>query len=199
MLLDPYLDKHLTTTYAGTRLLEETFDLVGAEILDPDNKQRRWTLKAFYAPVRGRMLGGLRAKLTDQKGFVTFCNQRDLEVLIGLAEPGTFCPWARKYYVAPGDKDWYGLVMDDDDLEDDLHDREMLLRAASPTGILLGNLEIVRRLHLDTKYDVEELNMLLWDADPETGLTPDLRLETVDRRWKRVERTRMQWEYMRSA
>ena len=145
------------------------------------------------------MLGGLRAKLTDQKGFVTFCNQRDLEVLIGLAEPGTFCPWARKYYVAPGDKDWYGLYMDDDDLEDDLHDREMLLRAASPTGILLGNLEIARRLHLDTKYDVEELDMLLWDADPETGLTPDLRLETVERRWKRVERTRMQWEYTRSA
>lgn len=197
MLLNPYLDRHLTATYAGTRLLQETFDLVGAEIVDPDNKNRRWVLKAFYAPVRGRMLGGLRAKLTDQKGFVTFCNQRDLEVLIGLAEPGTFCPWAKQFYVAPGEKDWFGMAMDDDDLEDDLHDREMFLRGASPTGILMGSLEIGRRVHLDTHYDVEELNVLLWDADPETGLTPDLRLETVDRRWKRAERTKVQWEYIR--
>ena len=197
MLLDPYLDKHLVVPYAGTRLLPETFDLVGAEILDPANSERRWTLKAFYAPVRGRALGGVRAKLTDQKGFTTFCNQRDLEVLVGIAEPGTYCPWAKEDYAEPGGQDWYGLFMDDDDLDDDMHDREMLLRSQSLSGILMGNLEVIRRLHIDTQYDVEELSMLLWDCDPRTGMTPDLRLETVDGRWKRVERIKVQWQYLR--
>jgi len=197
LLLDPYLDKHLTAPYAGTRLLQETFNLVGAEILDPANTDRRWTLKAFYAPVRRRALGGIRARLTDQKGFTAFCNQRDLEVLVGLAEPGTYCPWARQNYAEPGGSDWYGLLMDDDDLEDDLHDREMLLRSQSLSGILLGGLEIRRKLHLDTQYDVEELSTLLWDCDPHTGIAPDLRLETVEGRWKRIERTRIQWQYSR--
>lgn len=197
MLVNPYLDKHLTTTYAGTRLLQATFDLVGAQIRDPHRFERVWTLKAFYAPVSRRALGGVRAKLTDQKGFTTFCNQRDFEVLIGLAEPGTQCHWAKQTYSEPGDRDWYGFLMDEDDLDDDLHDREMLLRAESPTGILSGGVEIVRRLHLDTRFDVEELDGLLWDFDPETGLTPDLRLETVDRRWKRVERTRVEWQTVR--
>jgi hypothetical protein len=197
MLVHPYLEREKIIPYAGTRLIQETFDLVGAQIRDPHDSSRLWTLKAFYAPVQGRALGGIRARLSDQKGFTTFCNQRDLEVLIGLAQAGTFCHWARQKYAEPGGQDWYGFFMDEDDLNDDMHDREMFLRAESPTGILLGNVEVVRRLHTDTTYDVEELDMLLWDCDPDTGLTPDLRLETVEKRWKRVERQRVQWQYLR--
>ncbi len=197
MLLDPYLDTQHLATFAGTRLMHETFDLVGAEILDPANSERRWTLKAFFSPVRGRALGGVRAQFSDQKGFTTFCNQRDLEVLIGLAEPGTYCPWARTDYAEPGDRDWYGLCMDEEDLADDLHDRESLFRMQSSTGILLGDIRFTRRVHMDTSSDFEEYMMLLWDCDPSTGMTPDLRLETVDGRWKRIERTRVQWKYAR--
>lgn len=196
MIVDPYLDKHLMSTYMGTRLLQETFDLVGAQILDPANPRRIWTLQAFYAPVRGRVLGGVRARLTDQKNFVTFVNQRDLEVLLGDAEPGTWCQWARQDYQSPDSRDWYGFAMDEDDFEDDLHDREMLLRVDSPTGFLLEG-ELFRRVHVDTDYDAEEYFILLWDADPETGMSPDLRLETVERRWKRVERTRYRWDHIR--
>lgn len=197
MILDPYLDKHLMNTFAGTRLLQETFNLVGAQILDPANTKRVWTLQAFYAPVRGRMLGGVRARFVDQKGFSTFLNQRDLEILIGDEEPGTRCRWARQDYEDVGSPNWFGFTMDEDDLEDDLHDREMLLRAQELTPFLMTG-EIQRRIHLDTAFDVEEYLILLWDADPETGISPDLRVETIDRRWKRVERTRYgQWDLVR--
>ena len=197
MIVDPFLDTHLLKIYQGTRLLQETFNLVGAEILDPENSERRWTLKAFYSPVRGRALGGIRAQLVDQKGFTTFCNQRDLEMLLGIAEPGTYCPWARTDYFEPGDREFYGLCMDDDDLADDMHEREMFFRGQSLTGILMGGVEFTRRLHIDTNNDVEDLMMLLWDCDPETGITPDMRVETVEGRWKRAERTRVRWQYVR--
>jgi hypothetical protein len=192
MLVNPYVDKRLIVPYIGTRLLQETFGLVGARIQDTIRPQRMWMLQAFYAPVQ-RALGGVRAKLIDQKGFITFVNQRDLEILLGIAEPGSICPWSQKRYVAPDDRAWCGFCADEEDLRDDLHDRELFLRVNSLTGIL-DNAEITRRLHLDDNHDVEELYILMWDADPETGLTPDLRIETVERRWKRVERRRVQWE-----
>lgn len=192
MLINPYTEKQRIVTYAGTRLIQETFDLVGAQIQDLKNPQRVWTLQSFYAPCR-RGLGGLRAKFLDQKKFTTFLNQRDLEVLIGLVEPGSYCEWLGKNYVEPGGPDWYGFMMDEDDLLDDLHTREMFLRAQSMTGILMAG-DITRRLHLEDGFDVEELQILLWDTDPETGLTPDIRLSTIERRWSRVERTRLRWE-----
>jgi hypothetical protein len=195
-IVDPYIDKHLMATYMGTRLLQATFDLVGAQIRDPFRSSRLWTLQAFYAPVRGRALGGVRARLTDQKNFVTFVNQRDLEVLLGIAEPGTWCQWARQEYEPVDSSGWYGFAMDDDDLEDDLHDREMVLRVGSPDGFLMEG-ELHRRVHLDEDFDAEEYFILIWDADPETGMSPDMRLETVERRWKRVERTRNRWEHIR--
>ena len=150
-----------------------------------------WTLQGFYAPCR-RGLGGLRAKFLDQKNFTTFLNQRDLEVLIGLVEPGSYCTWSGAAYLEPGEDGWYGFLMDEDDLVDDLHTREMFLRAQSPSGILMAG-DITRRLHLEDGVDIEELQVLLWDTDPETGMTPDGRFETIERRWSRVERTRLLW------
>src|SRR5271155_4527919 len=137
-IVDPYLDKERMATFLGTRLIQERFGLVGAQILDTSNPERMWTLQAFYAPVRGRVLGGVRARLTDQKGFVTFINQRDLEVLLGYAEAETWCQWARQEYRAPGDRDWLGFAMDEDDLDDDLHNEEMFLRVNSPNGSLMS-------------------------------------------------------------
>ena len=193
MILNPYTERHLLEAYQGTRLLKETFGLVGARILDPDQSEPRlWTLQALYAPLPGRALGGLRARLIDQKGFATFLNQRDLEVLLGMVEPGSWCAWAREDYAEPGDPGWYGFSFDDDDSEDDLHDREMGLRMQSLTGILM-NEGLTRRVHLGANSDLEESFMLLWDTDPETGLTPDTRLETIERRWKRFEKTRCTW------
>jgi hypothetical protein len=136
----------------------------------------------------------VRAKLTDGKGFTTFCNQRDLEILLGIGEPGEHCPWTSDDYPEIDSNEWYGLCVDDEDLIDDLHERELRLREHYPV-MLPSNLEIVRRIH-DDGADAEELYVLLWDMDRMTGLGPDARLETVDNRWVRVERTPVKWKYI---
>lgn len=194
MLVNPFLDKHKLVTYPGTRLLQETFDLVGARIQDPDEPYREWTLGGFYEPVKGRSLGGIRAKCSDSKGFISFVNQRDLEVLLGLVEPGSYCYWGQRRYPEPGDQDWYGFCADEDDLRDDLMDRELLFRGQMEDGLLESGTEFYRLVHLDRRYDVQELYTLLWDMDPETGMGPDIQLDTIDRRWKRVERSRVPWD-----
>jgi len=78
----------------GTRMLESTYGLDRVQIPDPKTPGRLWRVQGLYLPVHGRALGGLRAKLEDQKGFITFCNQRDLEVILGLGAPGQYCPWS---------------------------------------------------------------------------------------------------------
>lgn len=192
MLINPYQVR--LPTYPGTRLLQETFGLTGYQVLDDKDPERTWVLQALYEPLPERMVGGIRAKLYDQKGFVTFCNQRDLEVLLGIASPGTRCRWLGKDYAAPGDRNWFGLCTDSDDLVDDLFERELWLRQTQP--LLPSNLELTRRVHMDEGYDVEELDLLLWDADPDTGYGPDPRFETIERRWRRVSRDRVVWRHL---
>jgi hypothetical protein len=130
----------------------------------------------------------------DNKGFITFCNQRDLEILLGLGQPGELCYWTHQKYPEIGEDDWYGFCVDDEDLMDDLHERELRLRQQFP-GILPDGLEIIRRIH-DDGADAEELYVLLWDMDRVTGFGPDTRLETVRARWARVERNPVQWKYI---
>jgi hypothetical protein len=191
MLLNP-CKVHLPVI-TGTRILQNDLGLAGFQYQDPANPGRVWTLQYLFAPIPRRALGGIRAKLMDDKGFVTFCNQRDLEILLGVAKPGELCYWLGQDYPEIGEKDWYGLCVDEEDLKDDLHERELRLREQCP-GILPSHIEITRRIH-DGGADAEELNLLLWDMDMNTGLGPDTRLETVDRRWVRIERTPVKWKY----
>ena len=190
MLINP--NRVQLATIPGTRILEETFGLVGFQHLDPHEPRRAWILQCLYAPIKKRRLNGIRAKFIDAKGFMSFCNQRDLEVLLGIAQPGKPCHWADLDYAEIGDPNWYGLCVDDEDLEDDLLERELRLREYYP-GILPSNLEIRRRIHSD-KADMEELHVLLCDWDQLTGLGPDPRLETIKKRWARVERMSLRWE-----
>ncbi len=181
-------------TVPGTRLLEATHNVVGARIVDPDNALRVWEVQGLYLPIDGRALGGVRAKLFDQKGFVTFCNQRDLEVLLGIGRVGEPVDWRDDEYVGPEDPEWFGFCCDDDDLMDDLYDRELFARQQLPNGLLLPGGEMDRRVHLSRSNDCEELLIVVQDIDPETGLFPDTRFETVERRWSRAERRRVRWE-----
>lgn len=194
MIVNPYTNKEALATYAGTRILQQDFGLIGTILTDPYRRSRLWTIQALYGPVPGRSIGGIRAKLTDNKGYISFLNQMDLEILLGLAQPGTKCRWSGKEYAGIDSKSFYGFCCDDDDLIDDLFDRELLLRGNSLSGMLTENTQLVRRIHYEDKVDFEELQMLLWDADPETGICPDLRIETLERRWSRVERQRLPWE-----
>jgi hypothetical protein len=128
----------------------------------------------------------------DMKGFISFCNQRDLEVLLGIARPGSVCLWADMDYEEVGERGWFGLCVDDEDLEDDLLERELRLRETYP-GVLPANLQISRRIH-NAGSDQQELHLLIGDVDPATGIAPDPRLETINKRWVRIERVPLQWE-----
>jgi len=178
-------------------MLEETFGLVGVKVTDPLRADRQWTLDGVYLPVRGRLVGGIRAHATDQKGFASFINQRDLEVLLGVGQPGTYCRWLGQDYVDPLDKErWFGFVMDDDDLTDDLYAREQEMRLVQEevTGAVLlpEGVELTRRIHLSPGVDCEELLLFAGEQWFENGV-PDFRVETAELRWRRVERIAVEW------
>jgi hypothetical protein len=194
MIVNPFSHKERMATFAGTRLLQQDFGIIGRTIADPAEPYRIWSIQSLYAPAPGRALGGIRAKLVDQKNVITFINQMDLEVLLGLVRPGTYCRWSERTYAEPGGRDFYGMVADEDDLIDDLYDRELLMRGQSPTGMLEGQIDLIRYVHLEESRDVEEYYILMWDGDPDTGISPDIRLETIEKRWVRVERTRAPWD-----
>lgn len=194
-ILNPYQDD--LTTIPGTRILENAWGLSGLQVIDPLERERAWTIHWLLAPIRGRALGGIRALMGDQRGFVTFCNQRDLEVLLGIGKPGRHCYWLKDDYPEPGARNWFGPCCDEEDLRDDLHSRECQLREQYvghpylPTG-----LEMTRRVHLDTDNDVEELVTLLGDIDHVTGAYPDTRIETISSRWVRVEKQQVIWRQL---
>jgi hypothetical protein len=193
MLLNPY--QTLLEVLPGSRMLRDAsaLGLVGVCIDDPKRAGRAWQITNLYAPIERRHLGGIRAKLLDQKGFVTFCNQRDLELLLGLAKPGQLCIWTDQDYPELDSQEFYGLCADEEDLQDDLFERELVLRGEQP-GVLPYGLELTRRIHTSSGIDAEELNTMLWDCDPDTGWGPDVRLETVHNRWASVERTKVRWD-----
>lgn len=184
----------------ATRILAEDYGLAGATFEDPVETGRVWTVQRLYAPVRGRRISGIRARVTDPKGFFTFVNQRDLELLTDNAKPGSWCHWLGDVYPYVNDEEsgWLGLCCDSDDLMDELHEYETLVRQqyyyhyntpCIPTGI-----EYTRRIHREKGSDLEELLLFLGDKDPETGYAPDGRLETLERRWSSVERRKVVWD-----
>lgn len=193
MIINPYTPEGqvLLAPIPGTHIVEDSLGIVGATVRDPLNIMREWTIRSLYTPIRGRLIGGLRAKLEDQKGFITFCNQRDLEVLLDVASPGAYCIWLDDKYVEPGEREWIGFCVDELDLLDDLYDRELEARAQLPRQdmVLPPGLNFERRIHDGPHNDFIEHMMLRFDLDPDTGVGPDTRMATVDYRWTSVERT----------
>jgi hypothetical protein len=192
MLINPN-SGHLPT-FPETRMLQEAFGLAGWQFTDLRDPQRIWTLQYFLSPIPGRALGGIRARFLDNKNFVSYCNQRDLEVLLGIGTPGRKCLWGGGLYPEVGDSDWYGLCVDGEDLTDDLQDRELRLRQSAP-GILPTNMEMQRTVH-DAGSDTSELLYLIGDMDFVSGYGPDMRIETIEQRWVRIERHRVEWTYV---
>ena len=193
MIVNPYTQegRSLIRPLGDTNLIEDTFGLVGYQIADLHNRYRTWTVHSLYSPARGRTVGGIRAKLVDQKGFITFCNQRDLEVLLEMASPGGWCAWLGRDYAEPLSDEWLGFCADEDDLTDDLYDRELEARAmyCQHGEPLPQGLNFKRCVHNGLHNDFVEEMLLLWDACPDTGMSPDTRFETVTSRWRSVERT----------
>jgi len=181
------------------RMVQDRYSLIGKTFDDPKQSDRSWTITSLYSPIN-RALGGIRARVMDTKGFISFINQRDMELLLELARPGEWCAWAHEYYPGVNDEveGWYGLALDPDDLLDDLYERELELRVRHPDDILQPQ-EIRRRLHFGPNNDMEELVALLWDADPDTGLGPDYRFETLEKRWSRIEKSPLKWQMIHGA
>lgn len=179
----------------GTRMLEDPLGLQGVVVIDYKEPWRQWTIQWLLAPVRGRVLNGIRAKLIDPKGFVSFINQRDLEVTLGHGQPGKYCHWLGTDYVNPEDDEWFGVCCDTEDLKDDLFERECWLRQQLPQHPFLPTgLELERLVHFDEGNDAKELLTLRGDINQDTGQYPDPRLESVGRRWTRVEKVPLIWE-----
>jgi hypothetical protein len=198
MLLNPARER--PAVIPGTRILESTLGIIGGRVSDPSNPLRVWEVQSIFSPIPGRALGGVRIKVEDQKGFVSFCNQRDFEVLLGMGIPGRLCPWLDRAYVSWEDSEWCGFCCDEEDLRDDLYDRELGLRGwleeMHNQQFIMPGYDIDRKVHLDKNIDVAELFVLIADLDPETGTHADRRFHTVERRWMRAERTPVRWEKM---
>lgn len=200
MLLNPFRDPPDRYRIEHSRMLGDGFvlnSLAGVVLPDRKNPSRAWTLCCFYMPLTDRKgLQGVRAKLVDQKGFTTFCNQRDLELMLGYVKPGMWCTWTDSPYPEFDSPDFYGFCMDFEDGIDDLHGWEMLKRQeywARGYQVIPETFDVTRRLHLDTNVDVEQLDQFLYDYNPDTGMSPDYDVLRLSQRWRRVERNSVIW------
>ena len=175
-------------TVPGTRRLADNFGLVGYQVVDPLEPTRPWWITSFYSPLTSRAVQGIRARLQDQYGFVTFCNQRDLETLLGIGEPATWCKWLGRNYQHRSSDNWAGLTCDYEDLRDDLYERELEWRhhyAQHGHNHLSGNPTIERRVHEDVNKDFEEYWVFIQDRKKDSGESPDLRFSSLLARWSR--------------
>lgn len=196
MIINPSSCKGNALEVVNGRMLVETFGLVGEHFRDVSNPHRRWTISGFFSPLP-MAISGIRARVVDQHDFVSFINQRDLEVLLDIAKPGDHCAWLGEDYASPYERSWIGVCADASDLEDDLFLREAELRMMQTelTGepLLPTGLELTRRVHIGGSLDTEELHYLSGDFDRETGMFPDLRFQTITERWVRIERRTQVW------
>lgn len=187
MIVNPFTERDRLSTFKGTRILRNDFNLLDHTIEDARRPTREWTIVGVYAPLTCRAVEGIRVKVVDQSGVITFIEQMDLEVLLGLARSGAMCVWSGKRYAGPGDSSFVGLVCDEDDQLDDLMDTENVIRRS--VAIIPNRTTIHRKLQLEFGHEVEETWMMMGDSDVESGMSPDLRMETIERRWKRISRT----------
>lgn len=201
MLINPLVSYPMEP---NSRLLSDDFGLVGQQLHDPHHKGRYWKIVGIYAPVSDQgVRAGIRARVIDGNSmedgdaFVSFINQRDLEVLLGVRDPGDWCVWLGEEYVSHEHYKWYGFCCDQLDLNDDLQARELSLRAAqlelSGSVLLPTGLEITRLVHRGKHDDIEELLQMAGDFDRGTGQYPDMKLETIDTRWVLLDKQGVRW------
>lgn len=94
------------------------------EFPDPRNPSRIWVVTGAFWKIPTTLIPGLRIELRDQKDFLTLINQRDAEVLLGLARPGEVSSWLGERYVAPLMGGWVGPGVDAEGMKDLLYDME---------------------------------------------------------------------------
>ena len=171
-------------------------DCIGKSVRDPDNKSRLWTVRDAFAPEEDVAAGnslGVRFRCIDARGFVTFINQRDLEVLLGYGKPGERIPWSdNRYYVSVfSEAHWVGFQVQKWDSLNDLHLRETAIRIDRGYGnapIPMGA-TITRLIHMRDGQDLEVKFTCVGNADRHSGYGPDTQFGSVEYRWNCVEKT----------
>jgi len=187
MIVHPTRDRHLMGIIPGSRILKETFNLIGHEIVDRQTPGGKWLISGVYAPIAGRKPQGIRVKVTNpMTQAVTFVEQLYLEVALSIAEPGSYCLWSQSAYPAPGSSSFHALVCDDDDLEDDLYDRELIYRDL-PDPLPEGS--TIERTYQSEPGAVFHEILTLVNGPANRGPN-SLGIQNIDARWKRVERSR---------
>lgn len=184
-------------TITGTRLLSSTFGLVGKLFPDTVNAQRIWKVLNTLAPLepfRGYK-SYPRLRVVDQEGFVSFIHYMDYSLLTGFVKQGALDPYSGLEYHQIGDfrNGWRGLYADAEDLEDDLHIRELEIRETHGWDLILPCFSLTRYVHTSERKDECIVDELQFDADPLTGYGPDMRLETIRKRWAQKERWIVPW------
>lgn len=171
--------------FQGSRILKKDFNLIGHKIYDRDDDP--WVIQGVYCPLTTRKPSGIRVKAKLFNAAVdifSFVDQFYLEPLIdsaGCAE-GRMCDWAGRRYIAKNDAAFHAFVTDEDDLADDLFDRELMIRAAHrriPDGT-----SVCRYAQLEPGEIVEETWHLIHDGPDSPSV------EGIEERWKRSERKR---------
>lgn len=181
-LINPFTEPHRLRVHQGTRLLIDDAGLLGKTFTDETGND--WQIIGVYAPLPGRKISGIRARVIDDDDYTSFINQRDLEVLLGIGKPGSRCNWTGEAYPSHESPEWVGVFCDDDDSLDDLNAREMELLSMNQ---LHEGSTIQRKIHVTNKRRFEEYFILIpsWAAR-----YPVLTYNTVMQRWSRAERLR---------
>lgn len=170
--------------FRGSRILRQEFNLIGQKIYDRDSDP--WVIQGVYAPLTARKPSGIRVKaklLGAKTDIISFVDQYYLEPLIDAIRcaEGRLCDWAGRRYLATDDPAFHAFVTDEDDLIDDLFDRELLIRASHP--IIPSGTSLCRYVQLEPGDVVEETWILTQD-----GADSSKSVEGVESRWRRAER-----------
>lgn len=120
-------------------MLSHLHDTINVKFEYPENTGRIWETRCIFNPIPQRMIAGYRWMCVDQFGFISYVEQRDFEMLLGIGKPGDKIPWNPRYkYVEYSDPEFCGLQLDDDDIDEIIYMYEEGLRQQSSNGLLNG-------------------------------------------------------------
>lgn len=191
-IYDPSVD--VLKTLGASRRVDSMMEVLDMQFQCPSNVKRAWTVKGVYAPVPNYRIGGVRLLVEDQKKVKSVVNQRDAELLLGLAKPGAHCHWHDGPYAKPGDPTWVGLTVTADDLQDIIMDQEAWARYSSYSRGTGLSIEAGRTFGLYL-YDGDVTTRQMWrfvgDSNP-----IDFSLEGMSQRWTRDKAERQVWGEM---
>lgn len=167
-----------------SRRLGGLLEIQDREFPDPRNPDRIWVVTGAFWKIQVSQIPGLRIEIRDQKDFISLINQRDAEVLLGLARPGEVSSWLGERYIAPLMPGWVGPGVDAEGFKDLLYDMECAERhsALRRTGSasLRSGMVATLRVHVSNQ-DV----LCSFELNENILSSERLGFQDIDKRWRR--------------